>query len=77
MKKLFFSLLMISSLSGFAQNTKGAEPLVEMADQLREDGKIWIVVGVVLLVLLGLLIYVILLDRKISKIERDIHSIKD
>lgn len=68
---------MISSLTVFGQSTRGTEPIVEMADKLREDGKIWIVVGVVLLVLLGLLVYIILLDRKISKIERGIHLTKD
>ena len=43
---------------------------IEMADKLRENGKIYAVVAVVFLLFLGLLIYLILLDRKISKIEQ-------
>ena len=74
MKKIFFFLLMILSVSSFGQATEQQSGLVEMADKLREDGKIWIVVAVVLMVLFGLLIYVITLDRKISKLEKEINN---
>ncbi|HEY4652733.1 MAG TPA: hypothetical protein VIG72_15055 [Pontibacter sp.] len=47
-----------------------AEPEVEMADVLRQDGKIYVVVTVLLTVLLGLIIYLITLDRKVSKLEK-------
>jgi hypothetical protein len=40
-----------------------------MAEALRESGKIYIVVGVVLLIFVGILIYLIRMDRKISKLE--------
>ena len=45
-------------------------PMVEMADQLRTNGKIYVVVVVLLIVLLGILAYLISLDRKISKLEQ-------
>ncbi|MBC5774217.1 hypothetical protein H8S95_09095 [Pontibacter sp. KCTC 32443] len=47
-----------------------AEPEVEMADTLRQDGKIYVVVVVLLTVLIGLIIYLIMLDRKVGKLEK-------
>jgi hypothetical protein len=44
---------------------------VEMADRLRQDGKIYIVVLVVLTVLAGVLFYLIRLDQKVSQLEKD------
>jgi chorismate synthase len=49
--------------------TSGAE--VEMADTLRRDGKIYIVVLVVLTVLAGVLFYLIRLDQKVSRLEKE------
>lgn len=40
------------------------------ADIMRSNGKIYVVVAVVLTVLLGLFFYVFNLDRKISKLEK-------
>ena len=50
---------------------------VEMADGLRSSGKIYVVVGIVLIVLIGLVLYLVTLDRKISRIEREIGEQKD
>lgn len=41
----------------------------EMADALRASGKIYVVVGVVLLIFIGVVVYLIRMDRKISKLE--------
>lgn len=46
-----------------------AEPEVEMADVLRQDGKIYVVVAVLLTVLAGMILYLISLDRKVGKLE--------
>jgi CcmD family protein len=43
---------------------------VEMADGMRSNGKIYIVVAVCLTILLGLFFYVFTLDRKITKLEK-------
>ena len=43
---------------------------VEMADQLRSDGKIYVVVIIILMVVLGLGFFAFRLDRKISKLEK-------
>ena len=45
---------------------------VEMADQLRSDGKIWVVVAVIALVFAGIITYLIRLDRQVGKLEKEI-----
>lgn len=49
-----------------------AEPDVEMADVLRRDGKIYVVVIVLLTVLAGVVVYLVSLDRKVSKLEKQL-----
>ena len=44
---------------------------VEMADNMRKNGKIYVVVAVVLTILIGLFLYLIRLDKKISNIEKN------
>jgi hypothetical protein len=68
-KKLLLSFLsIISSLILLAQdNTNG----VEMADALRQNGKIYVVVAVILTIFVGIIIYLIRLDKKISKLEKN------
>ena len=47
---------------------------VEMADQLRRDGKIYIVVACVLVVLIGMIFYLISIDKKVSRLEKEYKS---
>jgi CcmD family protein len=47
---------------------------VEMADTMRSDGKIYVIVGIILIVLVGLIGYLLLLDRKITKLERELKN---
>jgi hypothetical protein len=46
---------------------------VEMADTMRANGKIYVVVGVMGMILAGMLFYVAGLDRKISKLEKELN----
>ena len=52
----------------FAQNmnTKTEDP----TDFMRSEGKLYVVMAVVVTILLGLFIYLINLDRKIKKLEK-------
>ena len=59
-------LLTVVNAAVYAQTTVNAEN----ADVMRSNGKIYVVVAVVLTVLLGLFFYVFNLDRKISKLEK-------
>jgi CcmD family protein len=74
MRKLLFLCLFFFSLAGFAQTAKPAEAQIEMADGFRADGKIYIVVTVVLLVLLGIFAYLFMLEKKLAKIERELNN---
>ena len=68
-----FSLLL--SLLLIAQNSM-AQQSVEMADQLRADGKIWVVVTVIGTVFFGIILYLVRLDSKIGKLEREVKDQK-
>lgn len=44
---------------------------VTMADAMKENGKIYVVIAVMLTILAGLILYLVRLDRKISKLEKN------
>jgi len=44
---------------------------VKMADIMKENGKIYVVIAVMLTILAGLVLYLVRLDRKISKLEKN------
>lgn len=56
-------------LAARAQDSAAGKP-VEMADRLRADGKIYVVIAVLVTIFLGIIAYVIRLDRKISRLEK-------
>ena len=73
------SVFILLILIGFpylasAQNDVGSS--IEMADSMRSEGKIYVVVLVVVIVFSGLAIYAFNTDRKLSKIEKEIKSLK-
>lgn len=71
MKNILILLLSILTFPVLGQNAvPGME--VEMADKFRADGKIYVVIIVVAIILAGLFTYLILLDRKIGKIEKEV-----
>jgi hypothetical protein len=45
---------------------------VEMADTMRSEGKIYVVVGIILIVLAGLIAYLVLTDRKVTRLEKQL-----
>ena len=44
---------------------------VEMATGLYQSGKIYVVVGVIAIIFVGIILYLISIDRKVSKLEKD------
>jgi len=69
-KTLIFSLLfVIMNLAAQAQN-------VEMADTMRSNGKIFVVVVVAAVVSIVLSIYMISIDKKVSKLEKKVNETK-
>lgn len=71
MKKISLLLIFFLLLTGniFAQSSD----VVPMADKLREDGKIWVVVAVVAIVFAGIAINLFRIDAKLRKIEKDLN----
>ena len=66
MKKIVFTLLMlITTLNLFAQGNN-----VEMADALRSNGKIYVVVACIVIILVGLLIYLFSMDKRLKMLEK-------
>jgi hypothetical protein len=45
---------------------------VAMADRLRADGKIWVVVAVIAAVFAGIIIYLVRLDSQLGKLEKEV-----
>lgn len=66
--KFFIALhaMLLSTVFAIAQQT--GEP--EMADVLRSNGKIYVVVAVLLIIFIGLIIFLISIDRKVSRLEK-------
>ena len=58
---LFFVLL-----SSFNANAQA----VEMADVMRSNGKIFVVVGVASTVMAGIIVFMVYLDMRVSKMEK-------
>lgn len=69
-KSIVAAVLLFSSLSGSAQSE------VQMADGMRAEGKIYVVVAIILIVLGGLIFYLFMLDRKVKKLENLLSSKK-
>ena len=63
-------ILALAMMTLLFSNNLFAQQEVEMADKMRSEGKIWVVVAVIATVFAGIIAYLILLDRKISKIEK-------
>ena len=51
--------------------TTVASAQTEMADTMRANGKIYVVVAVLATIFAGIFAYLVLLDRKISKLEKE------
>ncbi len=66
MKKILTILaILLSSLNLLAQNND-----IEMADQLRTNGKIYIVVICIVIILGGLLFYLFAMDKRLKLLEK-------
>ncbi len=53
-----------------------AQQDVEMADTMRAEGKIYVVVAILVLILAGLIGYLVILDKKVTRLENRISERK-
>ncbi|HRI21300.1 MAG TPA: hypothetical protein PLA68_10100 [Panacibacter sp.] len=66
----FISLFCCLQTFAFAQTV---DPQVtEPVDFMRSEGKLYVVMAVVVTIMLGIIIYLVNLDRKIKKLEKEI-----
>lgn len=63
-KLLFLAVLLLTTFVASAQD-------VEMADQMRSSGKIYVVVVTIAIVFVGLAIYLFTLDKRLNKLEKN------
>lgn len=80
MKKFVFFLTLLCSVAllGTAQITSQESDYtntgVEMADAFRADGKIYVVIAIVLIIFAGLIMYTVSIDRKLKKLEKEFEN---
>ena len=66
MKKILLTFLMLlSAFNLFAQNNE-----TEMATLMRSNGKIYVVVACVVIILIGLLAYLFAIDKRLKMLEK-------
>lgn len=63
---LFFSFFFLM----FTSAAFARQEAVSMADALRSSGKIYVVVTVLVILLVGFIVYLISIDRRLKKIEK-------
>jgi hypothetical protein len=62
------TILLSGSTPSWAQDTQRT---VEMADTMRSNGKIYVVVAVMATILAGLLFYIVRIDRRVTRLEKE------
>ena len=67
MKKILLSaFLLLCFMGAFAQQTQS----VDMADEMRSSGKIYVVIAIICIIFAGLAIFLFSIDRRLKKIEK-------
>lgn len=72
MRAIFYLFLftLVTNVNLFAQQSVVEE--TPMADQMRADGKIWVVVAVISVIFAGMIAFLVNIDRKVSKLEKQL-----
>lgn len=66
LKQLMLGLFLLTSIASYSQ--------VEMADNFRGEGKIYIVIGVILIILSGFFVLLFRLDKRTKKLEKEVRE---
>ncbi len=75
MKKTINSLLVFGLI--LISKTLFAQQEAEMADTMRSNGKIYVVVSILVVILVGIVGFLVFMDRKISRLEKRLPEKKD
>ena len=65
--------IVISVIFLWVSTIVSAQENIAMADKFRQEGKIYVVVAVVLIILIGIFISLFKLEKKIKKLEEEIN----
>ncbi|MDI9356088.1 MAG: hypothetical protein QM536_03565 [Chitinophagaceae bacterium] len=82
MKKIITILFICIQHQIYAQETQQITPhtsentSIPMADAFRKEGKIYIVITIILIILIGIFLYILTIDKKIKYIEQKLTEIK-
>jgi CcmD family protein len=68
------ALLLPLLLLGGAALAQAPAAQPEMADAMRANGKIYVVVAVLVIIVTGLLVYLIRLDGKVGRLEKEVEN---
>ncbi len=68
--RILSKILLLSTIFLMPISSSATQQQVEMANELRSSGKIYVVVTVLVILLLGFIFYLFSLDRRIKKIEK-------
>lgn len=77
MRKWLAVFLLFISLQVVAQEKKEIKSedyqnyQVEMADEMRSNGKIYVLVGVIGIIMAGILVYMVGTDKKLARLEKE------
>jgi len=81
MKKLLLFIALVFSLNLIAQDQKYkitqsdySNQDVEMADVMRQNGKIYVVVTVIFIIFAGITYYLYRLDKRVSDLEKEMSA---
>ena len=70
-KKILSLVFLLSAMFSSAQEQVSAP---QMADSFRSDGKIYVVITVIAMIFAALVIFLIALERKVNKLEKQINK---
>ncbi len=66
-KKIVFAITFLI----FTVMQLNAQQDIDMADTFRENGKIYVVVGILSIVFSGIIIFLIRLEKKVARLEKE------
>ena len=73
-KKIILFLLSLVFINSVMADAMIKTENVAMADQLRQDGKIYVVVVVLLILFIGIASYLWIIDKKIARLENELKN---
>ncbi len=74
-RKILVALFVLTALFSRAQGMNEAGP--KMADSFREDGKIYVVISVLGIIFTAIVVFLILIERKLNRLEKEVKGFKN